>query len=55
MVAETAAGLTIEQLTIQINAQSSLPVDAQQIKDCLRNIADDIITTGATIRHKNAA
>lgn len=37
-----------------VNAQSSLPVDAQQIKDCLRNIADQIVVTGSLIKHKNA-
>eukprot|EP00884_Botryococcus_braunii_P014652 jgi/Botrbrau1/23188/Bobra.0041s0036.1 len=53
LLIRTPAGLTIDQLVAQVNSQSSLPVDAQQIKDSLRNIADQITVTGSLIKHKN--
>ena len=47
-------GLTLDELVQRIQAQSSLPVEAQQIREALHAVSDDVIQEGSKYRHKNA-
>lgn len=47
-------GMTLEELLQRMQAQSSLPVEAQQIREALMAVTDDVIQEGARFRHKNA-
>lgn len=47
-------GMTLEELLQRMQAQSSLPVEAQQIRDALMAVSGDVIQEGSRFRHKNA-
>ena len=46
--------MSLDELVQRIQAQSSLPVEAQQIREALHAVSDDIIQEGSRYRHKNA-
>lgn len=47
-------GMTLEELVQRMQAQSSLPVEAQQIREALLAVSEDVVQEGTRYKHKNA-
>ena len=47
-------GLSMDELSARMAAQSSVRLDKAQVRDAVKAAAEDLIITGNTVKHKMA-